>query len=191
MRPGILRCKTKTYEISMSWNEVMISLIIVIAKIIEVTVGTLRIVMITKGERKMGSIFAFVEVVLWCILAGSVLSSITEAPLRTVAYSIGFAIGNYVGSYLEEKIAIGLSEIQVILMEEHSAKVCEALRNAGYAVTQIKAQGKNHPRELLMMYVPRTKIKPCVATIREIQENAVITISDTKPVYGGFGLLRK
>lgn len=175
----------------MDWNETLFLLVIVAAKVVEVTIGTLRIVMITKGERKIGSILAFIEVVIWCILAGSVLSSITEAPLRTVAYSIGFAIGNYVGSYLEEKIAIGLSEIQVILKEEHSAKVCEALRAAGYAVTQIKAQGKNHPRELLMMYVPRNKTKTCVKTIRDVEENAVITISDTKPLYGGFGMLRK
>lgn len=175
----------------MDWNEALFLVVIVVAKIVEVAIGTLRIVMITKGERKIGSILAFVEVVIWCILAGSVLSTITEAPLRTVAYSIGFALGNYVGSYLEEKIAIGLSEIQVILMEDHSAKVCNALRESGYAVTQIKAQGKSHPRELLMMYVPRNKIKSCVKTIRDVEQNAVITISDTKPVYGGFGMLRK
>lgn len=175
----------------MDWKEVIIFFVIVVAKVIEVAVGTLRIVMITKGERKIGSILAFVEVVIWCILAGSVLNSITEAPFRTVAYSIGFALGNYVGSYLEEKIAIGLSEIHVILMEEHSAKVSSALRDAGFAVTQIKAQGKNHPREMLMMYVPRKNIKTCVNIIRGVEENAVITISDTKPVYGGFGMIRK
>lgn len=175
----------------MEGNEILFLLLIVAAKIVEVAIGTLRIVMITKGERKIGSVLAFIEVVIWCVLAGSVLSSITEAPLRIVAYSIGFALGNYVGSYLEEKIAIGLSQVQVILMEEHSAKVCSKLRESGYAVTQIKAQGKNHPRELLMMYIPRNKIKSCVETIRKVEENAVITISDTKPLYGGFGMIRK
>lgn len=175
----------------MDFNEFLFLVIIVVAKVIEVSIGTLRIVMITKGERKIGSVLAFIEVIIWCVLVGSVLGSINEAPLRMIAYSLGFAIGNYVGSYLEEKIAIGLSEIHVILMEEHSAKVAGALRDAGFAVTQIKAQGKSHPREMLMLYVPRNKIKTCVKIIQAVEGNAVITISDTKPVYGGFGMIRK
>ncbi len=175
----------------MDWNEILFFFVIIIAKVVEVSFGTLRIVMIAKGERKLGTILAFIEIVIWCLLIGNVLTNITQYPLRTLAYAIGFALGNYVGSYIEEKLAIGLNEIKVILMEKDSMRVAEALRTAGFAVTQIKAQGKNHPRELLVMYIPRAKIRECVTTIRSNEENAVITISDTKPLLGGFGLLRK
>lgn len=172
-------------------GEFLFLLLIVIAKVVEVTVGTIRIVMITKGERRIGSILAFIEVVLWCVLAGTVLTNIAEAPGKIIAYSLGFAIGNYVGSLLEERIGIGLCEMSVILLEEHGAQVAKALRDAGYAVTQIKAQGKNHPREMLILYVPRNKANSCIETIRNVEQNAVITLSDKKPIYGGFGMLRR
>lgn len=169
----------------------MIYVIIMFAKIVEVSIATVRIVLITKGERKIGSILAFFEVALWIVLVSSVLNNISQDPLKIVAYSLGFAIGNYLGSILEEKIGIGISEVQVILMEEHGKSVADTLREQGYAVTAMKAEGKTHPREVLIMYVPRKKIKHCATIIRQAQENAVITISDKKPIYGGFGMMRK
>lgn len=175
----------------MDWGEILFFFAIIIAKVIEVSFGTLRIVMIAKGERKIGAILAFIEIIIWLVLVGSILTNITEYPLRALAYAVGFALGNYLGSYIEEKLAIGLSEVKVIVIEKDSPKVVSALRNSGFAVTQIKAQGKTDPRELLVMYIPRAKIRGCVATIRGVEENAVITISDTKPLLGGFGLIRK
>lgn len=172
-------------------NEFILVLFIILGRIVEVSIGTIRIVIITKGERKLGSVLAFVEVALWAVLAGSVLSSITEYPHRIIAYAFGFAAGNYLGSILEEKIGIGLSQMQVVLLEKDSAEVTEALRDAGFAVTQVKAQGKTDPRELLILYVPRKRIKECTQLIRTVQENAVITITDSKPIYGGYGFLKK
>lgn len=165
--------------------------LIFLAKITEVTIMTVRMVLITKGERKLGSILAFFEVAIWLFLVSTVLDNITAQPIKAVAYSLGFAVGNYTGSLLEEKIGIGLSEVQCILLKEHGAIVAKALRDAGFAVTTLQAEGKNHPREILLMYVSRKKIKSCVDTIREIQENAVITVTDRKPVYGGFNMIRK
>lgn len=169
----------------------MIYLFIIIMKIIEVSISTVRIVLITKGERKIGAIIAFFEVSLWLIVVSTVLSGIAEDPLKVIAYAFGFSAGNYLGSILEEKIGIGLSEITVIVHEEHGLALATAIRNEGFAVTVLDGQGKNHPRNLLMMYVPRKKVKSIVALIKNNQENAVITVSEKKPVYGGYGMIRK
>lgn len=169
----------------------MIYLFIVLAKIVEVSMATVRMVLITKGERKIGSILAFFEVSLWVILVSSVLNKISEDPLKIVAYALGFSIGSYVGSWIEEKIGIGLAEMQVILKEEHGDAVAEMLREMGYAVTVLKGEGKNHPRNILLMYVPRNKIKECAKSISLAQPNSVITVSDKKSIYGGYGMLRK
>ncbi|MDO4799306.1 MAG: DUF5698 domain-containing protein [Bacillota bacterium] len=166
-------------------------LFIVFAKVVEVTMATVRIVLITKGERKIGSIIAFFEVALWVILVSTVLKDVTDEPLKIVAYSLGFAIGNYLGSLVEEKLGIGVSEMQTIVKEEDGKAVTTALREAGFAVTVVKAEDKNYPREMLIMYVPRKQIHKCANIIRGVQENAVITISDKKPIYGGYGMLRK
>ncbi|HSN65410.1 MAG TPA: DUF5698 domain-containing protein [Fusibacter sp.] len=169
----------------------MIYLFIVLAKIVEVSMATVRMVLITKGERKIGAIIAFFEVSLWVILVSTVLDNIMENPLKIVAYALGFSLGNYLGSWIEEKIGIGLAEMQIILKEEQTDPVVDALRDKGFAVTVIAGQGKNHPRSVLLMYVSRNKIKECANFVRSVQDNAVITVSDKKGVYGGYGMLRK
>lgn len=169
----------------------MIYIGIVLAKIVEVSMQTVRIVLITKGERKIGAFIGFFEVSLWLVLVSTVLNNIMENPLKIVAYALGFALGNFIGSMVEEKIGIGSAEIQAIVKAEHGPMLSSALREQGFAVTMMNGEGKNHPRNILLLYVPRKKVKRCVALIRETQENSVITVSDKKPIYGGFGMLRK
>ncbi len=169
----------------------MIYLFILIAKIVEVSMATIRMVLITKGERKIGAFIAFFEVSLWVILVSTVLDNIMDNPLKIVAYALGFAIGSYLGSWIEEKIGIGLSEMQIILKEEDGTAVVEALRESGYAVTTMKGEGRKHPRTILLMYVPRNKIKNCANLARSVRADAVITVSDKKAIYGGYGMLRK
>lgn len=169
----------------------MIYIFIVLAKIVEVSMATIRMVLITKGERRIGSMIAFFEVSLWVILVSNVLNNITEDPFKIVAYALGFSLGNYSGSWIEEKIGIGLAEMQIIVKEEHGEQVVSALRDQGYAVTVMYGEGKNHPRHILMLYVPRKRIRECSTFVQSVQENAVITVSDKKAVYGGYGMLRK
>ena len=169
----------------------MIYLFIIFAKIVEVSMATVRMVLITKGERKIGAFIAFFEVSLWVILVSTVLDNIMGDPLKIVAYALGFSVGNYLGSWIEEKIGIGLAEMQVIILETHTKRVVTALRDKGYAVTVMKGEGKNHPRSILLMYVQRNKIKQCANIVRVAEESAVITVSDKKSVYGGYGMLRK
>lgn len=169
----------------------LIYILIIFAKVIEVSLMTVRIVFITKGEKKLGAVIGFFEVMLWIYIASNVISNITADPIKAVSYALGFALGNYFGSIVEEKIGLGLSEVQIIVKEEHGQEVADFARDMGYAVTVIHGEGKNFKRNILLMFVPRKKVKSVVEAITEKQENAVITVSDTKPIYGGYGMVRK
>lgn len=169
----------------------MIYIFIVFAKIIEVSLATIRIVLITKGERKIGAIIAFFEVSLWVVLVSSVLDNIMGDPLRIIAYALGFSVGNYLGSLIEEKIGIGLAEMQVICSEETGMGVANFLREKGYAVTVIEGVGQKRKRHILLLYVSRKKIRPLSELVKSHDAEAVITVSDKKAIYGGFGMLRK
>ncbi|MGX8797477.1 DUF2179 domain-containing protein [Fusibacter sp. JL298sf-3] len=169
----------------------MIYLFIVFAKIVEVSLATIRMVLITKGERKIGAFIAFFEVTLWVLLVSSVLDNIMGDPLRIFAYALGFAVGNYMGSLIEEKIGIGLSEMQIIAAESSGKKLAGLLRDKGYAVTVIYGEGRQCKRNVLLMYVPRKKIKTLSNIVKDADNSAVITVSDKKSVYGGFGMLKK
>ncbi len=165
---------------------ILIYLGIYFAKVIEVSLMTLRVVLITRGERKAGTIVSFAEDLLWVFLVSNVLKGITGDPIRGVVYALGFATGTFVGSWLEQKLGIGVSEIKAIVKEEHGCDLAKYMRDQGYAVTMLRGEGKNLKRCILFMYVGRKQVKKVVDMMTQSQSNAVITVSDTKPVYGGY-----
>lgn len=169
----------------------LLYVMILVLKTIEVSMATLRIVLITKDERLKGAVIGFFEVVLWVILVSTVLTNITEDPFKVLVYAFGFAIGNFVGSKLENKLAIGNTNIEAIVKKEHGKQLSILLRKMGLAVTAVEAYGMNNKREILYMHVPRKKVNETIKLIKSFQHNVVITINDIKPVYGGYRIIRK
>ncbi len=170
---------------------IVIYLFIFFAKIVEVSIGTVRIVLITRGERLLGACIGFVEVILWLALVSTVLTNITEDPIKVVIYAAGFALGNYMGSILEEKLAIGNIRVEAIVSKEHGDTLVGNIRDKGYAVTVIEGKGMNFDREVLLMNIKRKDYSEVISMIKSFQENVVITINDVKPVYGGYGTLKR
>jgi len=155
-------------------------------KIIEVSVSTVRMVLINRGERTKGSIIAFFEICLWLMITGTVLAGFTEDFIKVIVFCLAFAIGNYIGSWIEGKIALGLSTIQVITSEEDSECIAEALRKNNLAVTVMDGQGKDGKRRILMVYLKRKRIAATVKLINIISDKCVITMSDVRIIRGGF-----
>ncbi len=172
-------------------SPILLYLVIFLVKVFEVSLATLRIVLITKDERLKGAIIGFFEVIIWVLVVSAVLQNITEDPFKVVVYAFGFAVGNYVGSLLENKLAIGNTNVEVITHKSDGKKMSKHLRENGLAVTSVPAYGMNDRREILYMHVPRKKVQPTVKLIRQFKEDVVITINDIKPVYGGYRVLKK
>lgn len=163
-------------------------LIIFFAKILEVSLMTVRTVLITRGEKLFGSIIGFVEVIIWLYLISTVLVGINEEPIRMIVYSLGFASGNYIGSILEEKLALGLLTINVIVNEEHSEEVIEILRGMNIGVTVMNAEGKDNLKKVLIVFVKRKRKNEITKVIENMNKSCVISISDTKAIYGAYGI---
>jgi uncharacterized protein YebE (UPF0316 family) len=172
-------------------NPIILYLLIFVVKVFEVSLATLRIVLITKDERVKGATIGFFEVVIWVLVVSATLQGITEDPFKVVVYAAGFAVGNFVGSLVENKLAIGNTNIEVITHKIDGKKMAKHLRANGLAVTSVNAYGMNDKREILYLHVPRKKVKETVNTIRDYREDVVITIHDIKPVYGGYNMMRK
>jgi len=165
--------------------------LMLLAKVIEISIGTTRIVLITRGEKLLGAILGFFEVLIWVILVSTVLKDITSDPIKVVIYALGFAIGNYVGSLFEQKLGIGNVRIEAIVKEVHGQDLAKKIRDKGYAVTVVEGEGMNHSRNVLIMNIPRKKHLKLVNMIKDLQYNVVITVTDIKPAFGGYGMLRK
>lgn len=168
-----------------------IYLLILVVKVFEVTLSTTRIVLITKGEKIKGAFIGFFEVILWILLVSTVLKDISSDPIKIFVYALGFAIGNYVGTSFEEKLGVGTVRIEAIVKEEHGLELANALRGIGFAVTVIEGEGMNFKRNVLIMHIKRKRTKEAVNLIKSLQDNVVITVNEIKPIYGGYGVIKK
>ena len=168
-------------------TSVWVYLFIFFGKILEVSFGTLRIVLINRGERTVGSLIAILEISLWLIVASSVLVGFKEDFLKGVVYAVAFACGNYIGSWLDEWLAFGLSSVQVIIPDEQHAKIiCEALRARGFGVTSLDVHGRNEDHYMLMMTMKRNRSSEAIAFIQDNCPGAVISTSDIKSQRGAY-----
>lgn len=162
-------------------------IIIFCAKIIEVSVSTIRLVLINKGERVKGAILGFIEIMIWLIVVSSVLNNITEDPIKVFIYAIAFSMGNFIGVTIESKIAVGLASIQVVVGEETGEILAEVLRDESYGVTIIDGRGKDDSKKsLLFIQLKRKKIPEAVKLIKQTAPSAYITVNDIKSMMGGY-----
>lgn len=166
----------------------LICILVFFAKIVEVSLTTVRTVLITRGEKLYASIIGFVEVFIWLYIIGTVLVGINDQPLRMVAYALGFACGNYIGCVLEDKLALGLMTINAIVSEKDGEALAHILRAENVGVTLVEAEGLKEEKKMLILHVKRKRKCQIVKLIQNSGINAVISLMDTKTVYGGYGL---
>ncbi|MBI6871377.1 DUF2179 domain-containing protein [Clostridium aciditolerans] len=158
------------------------------AKIIEVSLMTIRTVLITRGEKLYGSLIGFIEVSIWLYVIGKVLVNIDKDPIKMVVYALGFTCGNYIGCILEEKLALGIVTINLISSEEDGKKLAELLREQQVGVTVVEAEGLKEDKKMLIAHVKRKRKNEILRIIENSDIKAVISIVDTKTVYGGYGI---
>lgn len=158
------------------------------AKIFEVSLTTVRTVLVTRGEKFFAAIIGFFEVSIWLYVIGSVLAGIQEDPKKMIIYALGFACGNYIGCIIEDKLALGVLTINVIVTEEDSKELACTLREKNVGVTVIEGEGINTKRKVLLIHAKRKRKNEIVKIIENTNIPSVISINDTKTVYGGYGL---
>ena len=161
-------------------------------KIVEVALCTLRIIFINKGYRKEGTILSFFEVLLWVFIASKVLVGMFEAPIKAIVYSIAFSVGVYMGSVIENYIGMGRVLIQTIISKENSATMINALRQKGYAVTNMDAHGRDSEKTVLMIFANRKGNEELIKEIHNLDSSAMIITNDISTLKGGtIGAVRK
>ncbi|HNX80482.1 MAG TPA: DUF5698 domain-containing protein, partial [Prolixibacteraceae bacterium] len=132
---------------------VVLPLLIFLARICDVTIGTIRIVMVAKGQKFLAPIMGFFEVLIWIITMSKVVQNLDNW-MCYVGYAGGFATGNLVGLLIEEKLALGIAKVQVITGKQ-AGMLIEALKQAGYGVTHVDAKGSNEEVSIIYTFVKR------------------------------------
>lgn len=164
----------------------MLYFLVFFAKLCEVSLATMRMVLVNRGEKLKGALIGFFEIMIWAVLASNVLKDLMEDPLKLFVYCLAFSCGNYLGAALENKLALGLSYIQVVVSPEKTHLIANVLREKGFGVTIVAGKGMGGPVNILMIYVKRKSVNEAINTINEFSPQAVITVNDIRHRHNGY-----
>lgn len=162
------------------FNWVLLPLLIYVSKVIEVTVGTIRLILLSRKEKKIAPMVAFVEVLIWIVTIALVLKYLTNA-MAYIAYAAGFATGNYIGMVIEERIAIGNSLVRVIT-RKGAKKLIQTLKNEKYALTTVDAKGQKGQVSLIYIHLKRRGVKTLIRKIKQHNPRAFYSVQDVSIV---------
>ena len=159
---------------------ILLPLFIFVARIADVSLGTLRIIFTTKGMRKVAPIVGFFEVLIWLMAISRIMQDLDNW-VSYIAYAAGFATGNFVGMYLEEKLAIGHEMIRVITRKDATSLIAD-LRARGYGVTSVRAQGIEGEVAVIFIIARRSRIREALDQINHFNPLALYTVEAIKYV---------
>lgn len=156
----------------------LIPVLIFFSRIIDVSLGTLRILYLGKGRRTYASILGFLEVFIWLIAISQVLQNLNGL-YSYIMYSAGFATGTFVGMTIERHFILGRSLIRIIVPREDT-RLAETLMESGHRITHLEAQGNKGPVEVIFSVVKRDKLNEILGVIRRDKPNAFYSIEDVR-----------
>jgi uncharacterized protein YebE (UPF0316 family) len=159
-----------------SW--VVLPLLIFLARVADVTLGTIRIIFVSRGRRRIAPLLGFFEVLIWVIAIGQLVQHLDSAT-SFIGYAAGFAAGNFVGMYIEERLAIGTFIVRAII-QTGGDEVMEHLKTAGYGVTVVDGQGSSGPVKLVYTVVKRKHLQDVLKIIHGVQPKAFISVEDLR-----------
>lgn len=159
------------------------------ARVADVTMGTVRTILIVRGKSLYAAAIGFCEVLIYIIALQQVIGNLNNW-ISLFFYAAGFATGNLVGTHLEEKLALGFSTVQIVSMACPLA-IAQKLRNEGFGVTVMQGQGKEGDRFILNTYLRRKDLPNLIKIVEALDSNAFVTIMDARALRGGFGLFGK
>lgn len=162
---------------------VILPLVIFFARIVDVSLQTLRIIFTSRGKIKIAPIVGFFEVFIWLLAIGQIFNNITNI-LYYFAYAAGFATGNYYGIYIERKISIGLLSIRLILKKDPE-QLLSVLKEKGYGLTVLSAEGTTGTNKLVIIIIKRKNFSAVSEIIEKNYPNAFISVEDVQSVKGG------
>lgn len=169
---------------SFNWYAwVILPLIIFAARIFDVTLGTLRIIFVSRGKRNLAPILGFFEVLIWIVVISQLVQNL-ESFTAYIGYAAGFAAGNYVGMWLEDKLALGTYILRMITGEDVTDLVSR-LRDAGYGVTRVEGEGAKGGVNLVYTIVKRRNVEQVLAIIHELKPNAFVSMEEIRSAEKG------
>jgi len=166
------------------YNWVVLPLLIAIARIMDVTVGTVRLIFVSRGYKYLAPLLGFVEVTIWLLAIGQIMQQLDNF-MSYIGYGAGFAMGNYIGIILVERMSIGTVLVRIIPKFD-TQKLVNHLREGSFGVTSVDAEGKSGPINMLFTIVKRKDLDRVLKIINKFNPNAFYSIEEVQKVNEGY-----
>lgn len=163
---------------------VLMPLGIAIARLGDVSLGTLRIVFVAQGRGRLALITGFFESLIWLLVISQILQRL-DSFLYMIAYAAGFAAGNYLGLVLERRLAMGLQMVRIILRPEAADALTAALQDASFGYTVLDARGAREEMRLLYTVVRRRDVQRLENLVQEHAPRAFVSVEDVRRAIEG------
>lgn len=166
-----------------TFSLIILPILIFLARVVDVTFGTIRIIFVSRGLKWLAPIFGFFEIMIWLFAIGQVFSNLTNITYY-VAYAGGFACGNFVGIWIEEKIAIGTLVVRIITKKD-GIQLIEFLKTEGFGVTSIEAEGATGKVKIIYTIIKRRDLQQVVGIIKRFNPRAFYSIEEVRSAAEG------
>ncbi|MDD2434989.1 MAG: DUF5698 domain-containing protein [Bacilli bacterium] len=156
-------------------------------RILDVSLGTVRMIMTVKGKKAFASTIGFIEILIWFLVVQEALTTDNPSIWIAIAYAGGFATGTFIGSLLSERFIQGNLSVQVVLQNQDN-DIVNSIREAGFAVSVVEVLGReiNHKRYMLLIEINKRQFNQLRSLVKKLDPKAFITVKETQYVLNGF-----
>lgn len=172
-----------TFWDSSLFTWIILPFLIFAARVLDVSLGTIRIIFISKGRRIIAPLLGFIEVLIWLMAIRQIIHNVKNVACY-VAFAGGFAMGNYVGMLIEEKLAMGMEVFRVII-KQGGEELFHSFQKAGYGVTRIEAQGATGKVNVIFAIIKRSEHIKVIEMIHKFNPKAFYSVEDVRAVSEG------
>ncbi len=168
---------------------VVLPFLVFLARVLDVSFGTVRVIFVSRGFKYLSPLIGFFEILIWLLAIGQIMKNLSN-PACYIAYAGGFAMGNYVGIQIADKLSLGIVLIRVIT-EKDASQLVGLLKSADYGVTSVDGHGTVGQVKVVFTIVPRKEVKRVANLIKKFNPKAFYTIEEVGFVEKGIFPARK
>ena len=168
---------------------ILLPFLIFAARVFDVSLGTVRVIFVSRGLKYLAPIVGFFEILIWLLAIGQIMKNLSN-PACYVAYAGGFAMGNFVGICIAERLSLGVVLIRVVTKKD-ALSLVQMLKAQDYGVTSVDGHGTEGQVKVVFTIVPRREVITVAALIKEFNPQAFYSIEDVNFVEKGIFPLKR
>jgi uncharacterized protein YebE (UPF0316 family) len=163
---------------SATFKWVVIPLLIFCARIVDVSLGTIRIIYVSRGMKYLAPVFGFFEILIWLLAIGQIMQNLTNI-VYYIAYASGFTMGSFIGILIESRLAVGKVVLRIITQRD-ATDLIAFLREEGYGITVVDAEGATGNVKIIFTVINRKNLEAVVGAVQEFNPRAFFSAEDVR-----------